>query len=461
MPDDDGAPAPLVTVRRKTPTWAKLWSITILANLAGFLVSLWTARLVRAVPETEGTETLLLFGYYGSMLIVALVDALLIDELAFGGSFRRTHLQGKDPAILARKKAEVDELATSMQRSTMSFPFLVLVMGGVTYLLFNFANNDFDPYYRRVGKHVAALEYGDDARQIEAVQALSIRREREVLPSLRSALDRGGAAGQWSAWALGRFGDLPSRKPLYESLVRASRGDDLPLRREALIALGRLQHRSMAPAMRDEIERQRDAGEAIDPRLLYAMGAVQTMESVPLLTDLLHGADEDTQRLAAWALAQHRDQVDGRDVVKILEGRLGSGSPLVRCALVHALGITADERSNLALSAAYDAASDAQRSLVCPRIRLSMRPDGQEDFEDLLMPQDSYGMKIIFTMAQMRATSSDVRAHVEPWLVELIGDTATTPGVREGARQLLEGIRSARDDSELATVEEALGLEGQ
>ncbi len=462
MPEDSDPPSKpprMAPGRSRTPTAAKLWSLTILANLAGFLAAVWCARLVRGVPDSEAVETLLRFAYYGMMLIVAFFDALLVDELLLGGSFRRTHLQGKDARYLAKKGAAEDELAVSMQRSTTSFPFLVLVLGGLTYLVFNVVNDDFDPYYRRVGKHVSAMEYGDSARQIEAVTALSIRREPAVLPALRQGLAAGGTKAQWSAWALGRFFDLPSRRPLYVSLVAAVRGDDPAVRREALVALGRLQHRSMAGAIVDEVRRQRDAGEAVDLRLLYGLGAVQVMDSLPLLEELLHGADEQTQRMAAWALAQHRDQIGGREAVTILERRLASASPLLRCAIVHALGILADERSNLALVDAYNRASAEQRALVCPRIRLSMRPDGQEDFEDLLMPQDSYAMKIIFTMGQMRATTAEIRAAVEPWLVELIGNVATTPGIREAARSLLAGIREARDDSQKASVESALGIE--
>lgn len=461
MSDDDSsaAPPPAARPRGRAPVAAKLWSLTILANLAGFLAAVWCARLVRGVPDSEAIETLLRFGYYGSMLIVAFFDALLLDELVLGGSFRKTHLQGKDARYLARKGADEDELAVSMQRSTTSFPFLVLVMGGLTYLVFNLVNNDFDPYYRRVGKHVSALQYGDDARKIEAITALSIRREAPVLPALRRGIEAGGTGGQWSAWALGRFGDLPSRRPLYLSLVAAARGDDAAIRREALVALGRLQHRSMADVIREEIRGQLDRGEQVDTRLLYGLGAIQVMDSLPLLEELLHGTDEHTARMAGWALAQHRDQIGGRAAVEILEKRLPSASPLLRCGLVHALGILADERSNLALVQAYNRASAEQRALLCPRIRLSMRPDGQEDFEDLLMPQDSYAMKILFTMGQMRATTSDVRAVVEPWLVELIGNVATTPGIREAARTLLSGIREVRDDTAKPSVESALGIE--
>jgi len=459
MPEDAAPPAlPPPSTRRRSAAAAKVWSLTVLANLAGFLIAVWCARLVRDVPDSETTETLLRFAYYGAILIIALMDAFLIDELAFGGAFRRTHLQGQDAKYLERKGADADELAASMKRNTMSFPILVLVAGGITYLLFNVVNDDFDPYYRRVGQHVSAMKHGDEARQVEAITTLSIRREAQVLPALRRGLADGGVQAQWSAWALGRFGDLKRRRPLYVALVAAARGDDPAVRREALVSLGRLQHRAMAESLRDELRAQIDNGEPVDQRLIYGLGAIQVLESLPILEELLHGADEQTQRMAAWALAQHRDQVGGREAVSILEKRLPSAAPLVRCAIAHTLGILADERSNLALVDAYKHADEEQRALMCPRIRLSMRPDGREDFIDLLMPQDTYGMKIIYTMGQMRATTQEVRAVVEPWLDEVVADDATPPALREAARTLLAGIREQRDDSQRAGVDEALGL---
>jgi hypothetical protein len=126
---------------------------------------------------------------------------------------------------------------------------------------------------------------------------------------------------------------------------------------------------------------------------------------------------------------------------------------------VHSLGILADERSNLALMAAYEDASTAERTTVCPRWQLSLRPDGSsEDRVDLFMPQETFAMKVIMSMAQMRASAADLRDEVEPWLSDLIADESTTPATREAARQLRVGIESGRDDTEMKTVEEALGI---
>ena len=457
-------PAPYSTqvrVARKLPTWVKLWTVVILANLGGFAMSLFVAGSIRRVPSSTGMETALLFGYYAAMAVVATFDALLLDELLFKGSFRKTHIEGRVAKFNARSNQgdSVDDVAASMQRTTMSFPFLLLVCGAVTYLLFNLVNHDFDPFYRRVGRHVVTMHIGEDAAQIEAIETLSIRREPQVLPALKWRTAQGGEPARWAAWALGRFTALPTRRPLKAPLVAASRSEDPGLRREALVALGRVQHRAADEAIHAEIRAQRDRDEAVDGRLLYALGAIQTLSSVPLLEDLVHTAGPQTQRMSAWALAQHRDQRGGRSVVRILEARLPTASHEVQCAIVHSLGILADEASNLALMDAYDRATPAERTTVCPRLQLSMRPDGgMDDRVDLFMPQDTFAMKVILSMAQMRATSSDVRGRAEPWLARIVADEETTPAARESARSLLAGIRSGRDDNASPSVEEALGI---
>ncbi len=454
-------PTTHVRVDRPLPAWVKLWTLVILANLGGFAAAIWVAGSIRAIPSSSGVETALMFGYYAAMAVVAVFDALLLDELLLKGSFRKTHIQGRVARLGTRGAAggDVEEVAASMQRTTMSFPFLLLVCGGLTYVLFNLVNHDFDPYYRRVGRHVTTMHLGAPAEQIEAVRTLSIRREPQVLPALQWRVGQGGEPAAWAAWALGRFTDLPTRRPLKAPLVAASRSEDPLVRREALVALGRIQHRAADEAIHAEIRAQRDREEVVDGRLLYALGSIQTLSSVPVLEDLLHTAAPRTQRLAAWALAQHRDQRGGRSVVTILEARLPTASHEVQCAIVHSLGILADERSNLALMDAYDRASPADRASICARLQLSMRPDADpDDRVDLFMPQDSFAMKVILSMAQMRATSDDVRARAEPWLERIIADEETTPTARESARGLLAGIRSGRDDNASPSVEEALGI---
>ena len=443
----------------RTPIWVKLWTLVIIGNFAGFVVAVWAAGLIRAVSASETTQTALLFGYYAAMAVVAFLDALLVDELLFKGAFRQTYLQGKGQAKDAGD-GDVKAVVATLQRSRMSFPFLLLACGTVTYLLFNLVNHDFDVYYRRVGKHINAMYQGSDAEQIQAIRELSVRRDPKVLPALKKRLAQGGEPARWAAWALGRFTDLPTRRPLKLPLVAATKSTDEGLRLEALVALGRIQHRPIAETIHTEIRARQQLGKPIDPRLIYALGSVQVLSSVPVLEDLLHTGSPEIQRISAWALAQHRDQRGGREVVDVLEARLPTAGHEVRCAIVHSLGILADEKSNLALTELHDGLSPAEQATICPRWQLSMRPDGDtDDRVELFMPQDTLSMKVIMTMAQMRATSPEVRAEVEPWLERVIADEESTPATKEAGKSLLAGIREGRDDSQMKSIDEALGLE--
>jgi hypothetical protein len=132
----------------------------------------------------------------------------------------------------------------------------------------------------------------------------------------------------------------------------------------------------------------------------------------------------------------------------VLEQRLPTAAIGLRCAIVHALGILSDERSNLASMRAYDESTPEERASTCDPVRVFMRPDREADAEDVLMPAESFQMKALSSMGQMRATTPEIRAKVEPWLVELA--SSGPPELLDPARSVLEGIRAARDDSKLA-----------
>lgn len=441
--------------QRRLPAALKLWVALVLINLVGMLVSIWCAAKLRAVPATSGQETLLFAAYYGAMGLAALVDALWLDELLFKGAFRLSHLQGKSADTL-RQSDDVQVMAAALQRSSYSFPALVIAGGLASYFLFNLVNGDFNFYWRTLGHHIAALrDEAPEAQRLQAIAELSIRRDpkdRHFIPGvLRRELERGGPTAIWATWALGRFRDLPprQREPIYDALFAATRAADPALRREAVIALARLQHRGVVAPLTSELAADLaalDAGRPVDLRLVYSTGWVQSMEAVPALRELLARGDQDTQRVAAWALAQHRDEAGGRAVVRILEDRLPAASLPVRCALVYALGITSDEASNPALMHAHDLATPAERQTPCELVQFELRPDGGDESVRLLEPVDTYEMRILHSMGQIRATAPALRAEVEPWLRQVIA--AAEPGSLKQLRatSLLEGIEAARDD---------------
>ncbi len=439
--------------RRRIAPAQKLGIAVVIANLAGLIAAVYCAQQIRAVPAEASTETILFAVYYTALCLAAVVDALWIDELVFHGAFRLQHFSGKDGSRLNLKDDEVI-VAASMQRSSVSFPAALILCGGLTYLLFNVVNHDFNGYYRRIGKHVSQLR-GDDPegqpRRSGAIAALSIQPDRgEVIPLLLQQLGRGGETGAFAAWALGRLTDAKNfRKPIVEALWAASEEPDPAVRHEALIALARLQHRPVAAPLQAEIRRELDAG-GLDRRLPYATGFIQVPTTIPLLTEVLQRGEVKAQRVAAWALAQHRDQREARNLDIVLAERLPSANILTRCAIVHAIGIIGNERSNLPLVHAYDTASPAERATQCPSETVFLRPDGADEPADLLLPPDTYAMKILHTMGQIRATAPEIRKAVEPWLERLAAahlDDGTLLSAR--AQSLLDGIRQARDDTKV------------
>jgi len=436
--------------RRGVPVRKKLLVTAVAANLAGMLAAVHLSNLIRAVPAEASTETLLLVLYYTALCVVAVVDALLIDEMMFAGAFRLTHLQGKDPKY-AKASDEAEVVAATMQRSTASFPVVLILCGGITYLLFNAVNRDFNVYYRRVGVHVSALR-GDDPegqpRRLQAIAELSVRRETRIIPTLQEQLRRGGEIAGWAAWALGRFTDVKAeRKSVMADLQAAAKGADPTLRREALLALSRYQDRGIADALAAEFDRDLQAG-VFDERLLLAAGHIQVPSLLPKFVEVLARGEERDQRLAAWAIGQLRDQRDTKDLDKLLAERMPAASLQVRCAIVDAFGLLAKEEGNLPLVHAYEAASPAELATKCEPVTVRWRPDRGDDHFDLFLPADTYQNKIFGVLGQIRATSPDIRAVVEPFLERVIaasrGDGTLTTS---RAQSLLDGIRTARDDS--------------
>ncbi len=428
-------------------TAMKLWFAVVSANLVGLFVAVYVSSYLRA--GAGNPDTLFIF-YYGAMILAGVVDAFWLDELLFKGAFRRS-LQGKTGRFVG-KHDDVDEVAASMQRSSVSFPVVVIVCCFATYGLFNLVNRGFDGWWRDIGVHARALRdpASTTAQQQQAIVELSVRIRPEVLAILEAELTDGDPAVEaWAAWAIGRHKDNDAmngnRLP---PLVERVRNGAPQVRREALLTLAWLQHQAMADEVQAALAAELDAGEALDRRLIWGLGYLQHQDSLPLLDRALYHPDLEIQRLAAWALAQHRDSGRGRDAADLLEQRLPAAPLASKCAIVHALGVLADERSNLALMHAYDALTPEGRDVLCESISVYVAPDGEHDREDLLMPRERYAMKTLQAMGAMRATSPEIREQVEPWLERVIAAPETEPLIRESAQSLLSGIRQQRNDRE-------------
>ncbi|HLT34992.1 MAG TPA: HEAT repeat domain-containing protein [Enhygromyxa sp.] len=426
-------------------TALKLWLAVVSTNLVGLFVAVYVSSYLRV---GAGDPDVLFIVYYGAMILAGIVDAFWLDELLFKGAFRRS-LQGKTGAIV-RKNEDVEEVAASLQRPAVSFPVVVVLCGFATYGLFNLVNRGFDSWWRDIGEHAHVLRdpAATTATQQQAILELSVRIRPEVLAILEHELTDGDPEVEaWAAWAIGRHKDNEAmninRVP---ALVERVRNGAPQVRREAMIALGRLQHQAIADEMQAALAEELERGEAIDRRLIWALGYLQHKDSLPVLDKALYHPDEDVQRLAAWALSQHRDSGKGREAADLLEQRLPAAPLATKCAIVHSLGVLADERSNLALMHAHDSLTTDQRWVLCESISVFAAPDGEHDREDLLMPRERYSMKTIQAMGAMRATTPEIRKQVEPWLERLIAAPDTPTVIHEAAGSLLSGIREQRND---------------
>lgn len=422
-----------------------LWLAVVSANLIGLFAAFYVSATLRA---GGGNPDVLFLFYYGTMLLAGVADAMWLDELLFKGSFRRS-LQGKTGRF-SGKKDDIEDMAASVQRGSVSFPVMVLLCAGLTYGLFNQVNRGFDNWWKDVGEHAHMLRNhaSTTAEQQQAILELSQRIRPEVLPILEEALlDGDPEVEAWAAWAIGRHKQNKvmniNRVP---ALIERVRNGAPPVRHEAMIALARLQHQAIADEVQAELAAQLDSGEAIDIRLIWGLGYLQVGDSLPVLDRALYHPDETIQRLAAWALSQHRDSGRGREAADLLEQRLPAAPLATKCAIVHSLGVLADERSNLALMHAYEGLTTEQREVICERVTIYACPDGANDREDLLLPTERFGMKTMQALGAMRATTPHIRAQVEPWLEGVIAAPQTEAITRESAQSLLSGIRSQRDD---------------
>jgi hypothetical protein len=421
-----------------------LWLGVVSANLIGLFAADYVSSYLRA---GAGDPDVLFGFYYGALLLTGVADALWIDEVVFKGAFRRT-IQGRTSTS---KNADVEDVAASMQPSAMRFPLVVLLCCALTYMLFNLVNHRLNRWWDDIGEHTHTLRSPKSATaaQQQAIIALSTRPNPEVLDVLEEQLQDGDPEVEaYAAWAIGRqkthetmnMNRLPP-------LVERVRNGEPKVRREALLALARLQHQAIADEVQAELAAELDAGVTLDLRLIWGLGYLQHADSLPVLDKALYHPDETVQRLAAWSLSQHRDSGKGRQAADLLEQRLPAASMPTKCAIVHSLGVLADERSNLALMHAYQTATAAEIEFLCKRMSVSAAPDGERDHEDLLAPTERFGIKILQAAGAMRATSPAIRAEIEPWLESVIAAPDTSLPARESAQSLLTGIRSQRNDS--------------
>lgn len=425
----------------------------VMALVIGYGISMW----VRAERVDPSLEPFCLAAFYLLLALCAVLDALWMDEVLFDGSFRVTALQGKSVEAL-NANASLDDMIATTRRPSVTFPVSLIIAGALNYGFLNFATRDFLGYYDSIGQHVRTLKSVDPAEstmRVSAVRSLSLNtRPASVRMLIRATEHEDASTASWAAWALGRHASMPYAGKLIEPLARALDRDDGDIRREAVLSLARIQHRPIRTQLIQLLSGDLEGPEAPDVRLVWGLGYLQHLDGLEVLTRALDAGDKGgIGPMAAWAMAQLRDQRDGRSVVPILEQRLLRAPFETACATVHALSVLGDERSNMILMRAFDALPPETRALTCPMIRISTSPDLAED-ERILVRPETYAMKTLQALGRVRATSPEMRALVEPWLETVLNDAPDNSlATRQAAANLLEGIRTTRDDLGLTRVD--------
>jgi HEAT repeat protein/beta-lactamase regulating signal transducer with metallopeptidase domain len=235
---------------------------------------------------------------------------------------------------------------------------------------------------------VSALKDDDEGVRLAAVEAISSRSERSVVPDLIAILDdpsvpvRRAVAQTLSqmpdpraiaallqalrtdtdaevralaAEALGNIDDASAAPGLIAAL-RAERV--APVRRKIVAALAELESPSAAGAF---VEALRDDDAEVRAAAIYGLGNIHAKSSAPQIIPLLRDPNSDVRGKAAWALGEMK-VIDALDE---LTAALGDRDPDVRQNIINALSSMEDQRAVPALVRAIaDDNVDVRREAV-------------------------------------------------------------------------------------------------
>ncbi len=436
-------PRPGTAARTRSRSALLLWGLVVVGNLVGLMGSYTIALRIRGGGVAPTSHESWLLVYWALVAVAAVVDGLWIDELAMGGAFRKAMRKGLGRANekVDPDQADLDAVA-ALRHPERSFPIILMLCGVATHFLFAAVNHGFISWYRDIGEHIATLQRDDpglEDKRRAAVIALSRKQTVEATQALIDVIKRRDDAALWAAWALGRRNDDAHARHYIAPLASLLDSDDKALRREALVALGRLQHRPIAEEITAEIERSKKEDATLDIRLVWVLGYLQVVDTLPTLKTLVYDVDPQVSAVAAWAVAQLGEQRGGRVAVDLLHERLSTAPAALRCTIVHSLGVLRDERSNLEIIRAYERSTPEERSTPCEKLSIDARPDGAGEEYDLIRAE-SLGLKTIKSLANMAPSDPSIRAEVIAWIAETEADPTTARVLVEPLASLREGL---------------------
>ncbi len=443
----------------------------LVLNVAAQAYSIPVTRYIRESSTSVNADIALRFAYFAFMLLVAVVEALLVDDLLSGGAWRKRFLGGLKPgAGSGRRPGDQDSVDLSdeefeaalgsrrsglrflIAESSLSFFLAFFVLLGLNWLMFNALNGWFDLYYGRGGHYVTQLRSPDARLRCEAILELSYRRSARVGLDLERALADRLEEGTpkekvWAAWALGyrRKLKLPARPT--EQVERAEdllvslleRGTDRQRQVAAvaaaryLMARGERASARLLPAIRS-LARSRQASGKMDVETAVALGLLGDKPEVALLGELLLRGEQRLAEVAAWALGrmQHRSSL------RPLLGGLDKAPAPVRCAIVRALGrLGSAARVSVRLMAEFNHKSSG---FVCAARKVVLRPDGRgkKIVDQLVLAKMArrYRVLLLQTMAKVSFLPDAL-----PWLDRVSRDPAFHKQTRGYAREYYRSLK--------------------
>lgn len=354
-----------------------LSGIVLAANVAAQAYSLPVTDYIRHKSTSVTTDLGLRLIYFALMVIVTFVEVLLVDELLFGGGWRKRVLKGtKDPKHAAGEDDEPISKASILFKDytihvTLAFGALL----ACNYFLFNAFNNNFDSYYRKVGHLITKIRSSDRAVRLKAIAEVASNRYKPVSRILLDRLIRGeGEEQTWAAWALGYRAEW--------KLVPSNIRTEVERRLLALLGKGARSEQANTAVALARLESYRwldQASSALreadpDPRLIVAIGLLKDHrpQSIEALAHLLTKGSFLQSASAAWALGKMQVETAADPLRRVL---FGLDTPL-QCIAVEALGRLGDVNSVSLLIRLFESKKAGQ---LCPETAVKLRPDGKGD----------------------------------------------------------------------------------
>lgn len=328
---------------RIAKTRGRLAVVALISTAALYLGAMQVAGFVRDTSGSVALNLALITGVLLALLVVAFVQAMLVADLTFPGSWRERVILGR-----AVEVTDDDSMRASIGKlsdQNLSFYALMAALIVANVVGANLATASFLTEYTSHGYIVTRLRSPDPGDRVRALGHLAhpARAEAQNEPLVRDAVvqridDIDAEVRAWAIWFAGTNGMFEAAPRLRAVLSDPRRGDEE--RGLAAEALGRLRNEEGAQLMVDLLP-EAFGRDRLAIGLLRGLGLVRLEAAASAIAPLTRVDPRDVRAHAYWALGQAGDQ----SFRTMLFQRLQSDDPETRCFAAEALKflVTADD----------------------------------------------------------------------------------------------------------------------